>query len=508
MTPATQSPPLPRQLICATTQQPITLVTQIACSGEGEVWRTDRDLLAKVYHAPDLSRTRKLEVMVAYPPVDPNAAMNHISFAWPRSLLQDQAGRVVGFLMPEIRQSVELLDVYHPQRRQKVLPGFNWLYLHTTAMNIASIIQAIHAKGYVLGDIKPQNILVNNQALPAVIDTDSFQVKDPETGVTFRCPVGSEGFTPPELIGKDLSLMEQTEVHDRFRLAIIIYLMLFGDHPFKGKWVGAGDSPDPNELLRQGLWPHAPNQLIQPSRITIPLKTLHPELQSCFLRCFNAGHSHPALRPTAREWVKALQTASLALQSCRKNQRHYYSQSYGHCYWCDRKASLGLDIFPPPPTFATALRKRTVGSLQAELKPIVERQIKPAIATWQRQFKPSAAAKPAAIRLPQSPLPPGQISAPQVPQINVNQGLVTVVQWIQQPLKLPRSLPQMTWPANWLRLTLVCAIVTGIFALLIALSQSKMDSQDDQLTMVGSILCLGLVGLCFAWLKVIKKYNL
>ena len=480
---------VPRRVICATTEQPVGLVKQIAQSGEGEVWRTDRDrTLAKLYYAPDPSRVRKLEIMVAYPPRDPNAAINHISFAWPQSLLKDDTGKIVGFLMPEIVNSVELLEVYNPQRRQKVLPGFNWLYLHTSAMNIASIIQAIHAKGYVLGDIKPQNILVSNQALPAVIDTDSFQVKDPETGVVFYCPVGSDGFTPPELMDKDLGRVAQADVHDRFRLAVIIYLMLFGDHPFKGKWVGLGDSPDPSELLRQGWWPHAPNQLIQPSQITIPLNTVHPAVQSCFLRCFNAGHSNPALRPTAGEWVQALQSAALELQPCRQNPRHYYRQGYGHCYWCDRHVHLGLDIFPPPPSFGATLKMRTIRRLQ----PLLEQTLM-AIAQIQSQFS--------------SRHKTGRPSS-QVSQVNIIQGMVTVAKTVPASLKLSQTGTAITEPTGWLGLVGVWAIVIAIFTLLIMLSQSKMQSQDDQLTVVGTVLCLGLIGLCFVWLKVIKKYNL
>jgi DNA-binding helix-hairpin-helix protein with protein kinase domain len=245
-----------KRLSCASTGQSIALVQSIANSGEGEVWQTNLDgYLAKVYHVPTLERIEKLEIMIAYPPQDPNAHTNHISFAWPKSLLNDASGQVVGFLMPRITDSVDLLNVYNPQRRQKVLPGYDWRYLHFTAMNIASIIWAIHWAGYVIGDIKPQNILVNNRALPAIIDTDSFQVRHPQSHRVYPCLVGSEGFTPVELLGKDLGLMEQSEVQDRFRLGVIIYLLLFGEHPYKGKWIGTGDSPPPHELLRLGLWP-------------------------------------------------------------------------------------------------------------------------------------------------------------------------------------------------------------------------------------------------------------
>jgi serine/threonine protein kinase len=359
---------------CVSTDQPITLTKQIASSGEGEVWQTNREgYLAKIYYSPLPARIRKLEVMVAHPPTDPNAHINHISFAWPQSLLKDGNGKSVGFLMPAIAHSVGLLDVYNPQRRQKVLPGFNWLYLHTTAMNIASIVWAIHKAGYVLGDIKPQNILVNNQALPAVIDTDSFQVRNPQTGELYSCPVGSEGFTPVELMDKNLATLEQTVVHDRFRLAVIIFLLLFGDHPFKGKWVGAGDSPEPNELLRQGFWPYAPNSLIQSGPLTIPLSVVHPALQDCFVRCFNQGHTQPELRPTPEEWVKALRSAIAQLKVCSKVKTHCYSESYGKCYWCERKALLGVDIFPIPMKQPARLKPNRLPNFKAATETLKQR---------------------------------------------------------------------------------------------------------------------------------------
>lgn len=337
-------------LICASTGQSIALVEQIASSGEGTVWKTDRNgYLAKIYHSSHHERVKKLEVMVANPPKDPNSHLNHISFAWPQELLTDRNGSVLGFLMPEIKDAKELLDVYSPLLRKKLKLEVDWYFLFTTALNIASFIQLIHAKGYVLGDIKPQNILVNNRALPSIIDTDSFQVRHPNTGEVYRCLVGTEGFTPVELLEKDFHITDQTEVHDRFRLAVIVYLLLFGAEPFKGKWVEEGDSPAPSELIRQGFWPYAPNSLIQSGPGTIPLDIVHPEIQRCFLRCFNDGHTKPHLRPTAGEWYKALEVAIADLAECDQITNHYYSKSYGKCYWCDRAVQLGLDIFPGVP---------------------------------------------------------------------------------------------------------------------------------------------------------------
>lgn len=334
-------------LTCESDHQSVTLSKKIASSGEGEVWETNqRNILAKIYYNPTSERIDKLRAMLVNPPVDPMKSQNHISIAFPLDLLKNQNGAYVGFLMPAIRQSRELTTIYNPSLRRKKAPGFNWYYLHVTALNTAWIIQSIHDQGYVLGDIKSQNILVNDRALVAVIDTDSFQVRHTQTGKIYRCTVGSEGFTPVELLGKDFSVVDQTEIHDRFRIAILIHYLLFGYHPFSGQWVGIGDSPEQNELIRQGFWYGGHNSLIRPSQNTISLDVVHPEVKHCFLRCFNDGHRSPDLRPTAEDWHKALEVAISSLTICGKVDNHYYSHNYGKCYWCERASMLGIDVFP------------------------------------------------------------------------------------------------------------------------------------------------------------------
>ena len=324
----------------------ITLTQELANSGEAKVWHTNfNGYLAKIYHNPHNERVDKLQLMVRNRPGDPNAHLNHISFAWPYSILEDNQGKVVGFLMPEVVGSETLLKLCTPKLRRQDKLEANWYFLHVVARNIAAIIQAIHLKGYVLGDIKLENILVNNRALPTIIDTDSFQVSDPYSGKIYRCLVGSEGFTPAELIGVNLADVDQTEVHDRFRLGVVIYYLLFGGPPFRGLWQGGGDSLEQSELIRRGLWPFSGDKLLVPSNTTIPLNILHPDLHALFLRCFNEGHKFPHRRPTAKEWCDTLEAARKEVIRCGKVDNHYYSRRYGKCYWCERFSDLNLDIF-------------------------------------------------------------------------------------------------------------------------------------------------------------------
>jgi hypothetical protein len=148
-------------------------------------------------------------------------------------------------------------------------------------------------------------------------------------------------------MGKDFDIIEQTEIHDRFRLGVIIYQLLFGgNNHFQGKWTGAGETPEPDEIIRRGLWLYSPNSLIEPVARTIPMIIVHPAIRECFLKCFNDGHNNPNLRPTPREWLEALRTGNNNLTICGRVDSHYYSRTFGNCYWCDRSTNLGVDIFP------------------------------------------------------------------------------------------------------------------------------------------------------------------
>jgi hypothetical protein len=186
--------------------------------------------------------------------------------------------------------------------------------------------------------------------MTAVIDTDSFQVRDFQSNKVYRCTVGSEGFTPPELLGKDFNTINQTEIHDRFRLGVLIHYLLFGYHPFSAlgqNWTGVGrDSPEQTELIKQGYWYGGHNSPIRESENTISLSVVHPELKKLFLQCFNDGHTQPHIRPSARDWHNALEVAVNQLTSCSRVDSHYYSRHYSRCYWCDRAADLDVDIFP------------------------------------------------------------------------------------------------------------------------------------------------------------------
>jgi DNA-binding helix-hairpin-helix protein with protein kinase domain len=326
----------------------IRLTEEFRRSGEGVIWRTeDNNLLAKLYHdTGHEERYRpKLEAMIKRPPRDPLAGTGHHGLAWPVDLLLDGSGRCLGFLMPAIPDAVTLINIANPALRKKHT-GFNWRYLHQAARNIAAIFDCVHRRGYVMGDVKDANILVNRQALPALVDCDSFQVRT--LTKRFHCPVGTAGYTPRECIGLNFAEKPRQRSADRFGLAVLIHLLLLGDSPFTGRWSGAGDPPDINDLILHGHHRHRRGSPIKTVPRCVPLRTLNRRLRRLMRRALTRGHRKPRKRPSARTWFKALDHAGKRLVICSVNPWHYYDVSNRKCPWCQHLERTGSDAHPLP----------------------------------------------------------------------------------------------------------------------------------------------------------------
>ena len=324
----------------------------LGAGGEARIFAVAEapELVAKIYHRPEEAQARKLRAMLLAPPEDPAAASGSLSIAWPVDLLAD-GQRVVGFLMPRLVDCAPIFDFYNPATRRQKFPLLHTGYLHRAGRNLASAVRALHAKGYVIGDVNESNILVTQTALVALVDCDSFQARDLQTGEIYRCPVGKLEFTPPELQGKTFAELDRTPEQDNFGLAVLLFqLLLEGTHPFAGIYSGAGEPPPYETRIAAGHFPHGSRPVpYRPMPAAPPFETLHAGLRRLFIRCFEEGHADPAARPTALEWRSALTEAEDALLICARNSQHRYDAHCAACPWCERTTRLGgRDPFPSP----------------------------------------------------------------------------------------------------------------------------------------------------------------
>ena len=320
---------------------------EIGAGGEAVVRALPDDpaLVAKLYHQPSLERARKLALMVARPPAMPEGT----AIAWPADVLLQERGGFAGFLMPRA-DGPRIFEFYNPVSRRQTAPAFHPGKLHRAGRNLAAAFDALHAAGYVVGDVNESNILVDPaDASVTLVDADSLQVRDPDAEVTFRSRVGKPEFTPPELQGVSFGDVDRAPEHDRFGLAVLLYLLLMeGTHPFALRLTGSGEALPVEDRIRLGLFPHASaTDDCHPPRLAPPFETLHPEVAALFLRAFAAGHADAAARPTAAEWRDALEAAEAALAICPANALHRFSPRLEACPWCERTALLGgRDPFP------------------------------------------------------------------------------------------------------------------------------------------------------------------
>jgi DNA-binding helix-hairpin-helix protein with protein kinase domain len=344
----------------------------------GEAWihkvRGDPSLVAKVYKKRDTDSdsefekrrsevVEKLAVMLANRPRNPTAQHNHESYAWPTAMISRRNDNsVIGFLMPRIGEMKELFQVYNPSSRRLECPYFDYRYLIQTARNICGIMREIHSKNYVVGDVNQKNILVSDRAMVTVIDTDSFQIKDPRTGHLYLCCVRTDGFIAPEATSPGRRDVERTVEQDLFGLAVLVFLLLMeGVHPFSGIDPGVAEPGTIQQRVISGAFAYAPGSKLLPMRTAPGFETLHPELRELFIRCFVDGHSKPDARPSASDWKRALSTAAKELRNCNVNEHHIHGAHLGDtCPWCAR-VSRGLnDSFP---------KKSSVKTVSPSLRP-------------------------------------------------------------------------------------------------------------------------------------------
>jgi DNA-binding helix-hairpin-helix protein with protein kinase domain len=322
----------------------VALGKEVGSGGEGAVYevRNKPELVAKVYHAPvDGTKAAKLLAMSQASSPD----LLKVA-AWPLDVLRvARDGRICGLLMPRIKHAREAHILYGPKQRQAEFPKADWSFLIWVARNAAAAVDTVHRAGHVIGDVNQKCFLVASNATVSLIDCDSFQIT--RSGRRFPCVVGVPEFTPPELHGQRFEIVERSTNHDAFGLAVLIFHLLFmGRHPFVGRFQGHGEMPLDRAIreLRFAYSQSAATRQVVPPPHTLPLSATSFPVASLFERAFGQaglrGH-----RPTAREWIQALEVLGKELTVCAVDKGHKYIRSLPRCPWCEIERSGGPAFF-------------------------------------------------------------------------------------------------------------------------------------------------------------------
>lgn len=321
----------------------LSLSHLIGKGGEGEVYAIvgDPGHAIKLYTNPDrLSREEKIAAMVRG-----ELAKRSALAAFPVSLVRLQDGSFGGFVMRLVRGFKPLHELYAPGPRKHHFAQADYRFLARSATNIARAFASIHRTGCVVGDINHSGILVSDKATVVLIDADSFQYSDGQN--QYLCRVGVPEYTPPELQGAPLQGLVRTANHDAFGLAVVVFqVLLMGRHPFVGT-VRNGEIPPLHENVKHFRYVYTEGRDVgmdQPPG-TPSLPDFAPELAQLFDRAFS--QDSVGCRPSALDWVQALERFESTLGRCADNPLHYGPKGASECAWCEMEDQLGTILFVP-----------------------------------------------------------------------------------------------------------------------------------------------------------------
>ncbi len=291
--------------------RPVPLGGVLAEGGEARLvaLRDDPLTLAKVFHRPALGRDDRLTCLLRNPAQDPSLLPGHRAFIWPESRLFDTQGIVVGILLPMMSGARTLSIAIAPRLRTLAWPWVDWRHLVSLGATLAGLVAQLHRQGFVLGDLKPDNILLDEAMRPSLIDCDSFLPPGwagPDPGVA------SEGYAAPENWRDQTDGHRRDQAGDRYALAIVLGELLLGRRP--------------GPFWDQG---HPPAALLGREVIGLMTRALGPDC---------------ADRPLAEEWRAALCALLAGLRVCVRDPGHRHPEGI-KCPWCELERQTGVRLF-------------------------------------------------------------------------------------------------------------------------------------------------------------------
>lgn len=303
--------------------KPIVLADEpfATAGGEGVVYEVlypqDRDLVAKIYKTPEIaaSRKEKIEFMQRNNPTNGEPERIKRAIIWIEDVVYKD-GVFVGFTMQKVDKAIPLKSLTLP-KNPSIKHGVIWKkFDHNekgahknrlgVAYNLAQAVNAIHKRGnYVLVDMKPENIFVRENGTIAIIDLDSIQINDDSK--KFPSKVFTAEYAPIEKQNDWVDPKDgDIEVSwDHFSLAVIVYELLLGIHPYQASHKEFTTRP---ELIKHAFYVHGDKKrrLHTIPKIHSNFKRLNPALQDLFNEAFERESINHHFRPSSARWAETI----------------------------------------------------------------------------------------------------------------------------------------------------------------------------------------------------------
>lgn len=267
--------------------------------GEGSIYKTNlsSSIVAKIYKEGKITRRKeaKIQFMVTN-------HLHHEGICFPIDLLYNQRGEFVGYLMSLAKGDTLKNSLFGKPQFLDHFPDWKKYDVVELALTILRKMKYLHDRGIFIGDIKGENILVVDSKEVYFVDTDSYQVGN------FPCPVISEEFTPPELIGRKCDSVLRTAGNENFAVATLLFkIVMQGINPYAH--VGGG-SPLENIQKMNFSFPFGKSNFQTPGGSTGSYYCcwdhLSMKIREAFYNTFsrNGSTNSEFTRPDVNKWIE------------------------------------------------------------------------------------------------------------------------------------------------------------------------------------------------------------
>ena len=207
-----------------------TIVGEFGSGGQGTVYKVNyggNECALKWYHADVFKE--KAQIFYENLQNNINKGAPTAAFLWPKAITEVNNGRF-GYIM-DIRPEgyYELTDFFIGSRKQKQVSFKSFRVVADAVINIIQGFRELHNRGYSYQDINNGNFFINpNNGRVLICDNDNVSPYGENLGI-----LGKQRYMAPEIVTRKNDPDKQS---DRFSLAVVLFRLLFINHPLEGKY--------------------------------------------------------------------------------------------------------------------------------------------------------------------------------------------------------------------------------------------------------------------------------
>ena len=210
-----------------------TILEFLGGGGQGNVYRVEcggKEMALKWYHKSTIDKMKNPQEFYENLKANIKKGAPTSAFLWPEELSNWIDGSF-GYIMPLRPKGYEELTrflLWDPKTRRMKASFANITARCNAAINIIEGFRALHNDGYSYQDLNNGNFFINPQNGDVLIcDNDNVS----ERGVNFGI-AGKQRYMAPEVVLGGAP----DKRSDRFSLSVILFRMLFIEHPLEGKY--------------------------------------------------------------------------------------------------------------------------------------------------------------------------------------------------------------------------------------------------------------------------------